>query len=648
MSADGQGDRSALRSSQAEAAIGSGDPSVNVPGGPTVSSRTAAVASALVALAAERAAAREEAALELYACGFVRAPDGESWTGVLTLPEHAGIVSVEVHAEVRLPVTFPDALPEVQVDRARLPRRIAHAEKNGKICIAPTSGVLLDAERPRELVREALTRAAREIARGIAGESDPDLQSEFLAYWEETDAYDTYCICSPDGPLRTVARVRVKGKGFLASEHVLIADSEAIAEAWAANVGATATPSDTVLFVPLHTTFAPPAFGESLTVKEVRALIAAHTDVVTAEACAHHLSVTSLPTTIVLSLPEGTQGAGRQLVAVRFERAKDKAAKAARNGFRPGHVPPWRELQFSGNEPVGRLSLERLDRAYLGARGGAADALADRVVAVVGVGAVGSEIAQTLAALGVGCLRLIDPDTISAENVHRHVLGIRDLQKKKAVALAADLASRLPHQSVVARPERIEDVLTNDGEFLLSADLIVLALGDETLERRLNRLLANGPPRLHVWVEPLGIAGHALLVVPGSIGCFECLLSLDPALGLYNRAAMTAPGQEIRRSLAGCAGTFSPFSALDARRTALEAADLGSRALVGGDVSSELVTWRGEHTEFEAAGYLLSRRAGTVAAGSRVRTTGVEFGRTDCSVCGRASFATVTEDEATC
>jgi hypothetical protein len=56
----------------------------------------------------------------------------------------------------------------------------------------------------------------------------------------------------------------------------------------------------------------------------------------------------------------------------------------------------------------------------------------------------------------------------------------------------------------------VDNLLMDERDTILDADLIVVAVGDETLERRLNRLLAGGPPRLHAWVEPLGVGGHAL------------------------------------------------------------------------------------------------------------------------------------------
>jgi hypothetical protein len=116
-------------------------------------------------------------------------------------------------------------------------------------------------------------------------------------------------------------------------------------------------------------------------------------------------------------------------------------------------------------------------------------------------------------------------------------------------------------------------------------------------------------------------------------GCFECLFKLDQALGLVNAAALTGAGQEIRASLSGCAGTFSPFSALDARRTALEAAELASAVLTGAVRDTTLVTWRGERSAFEEAGYRLSARGALLGHGTRARVGAHELARIECKVC---------------
>lgn len=590
----------------------------------------------VAALTAARQTARDEAAITLAEAGFIRRGEDE-WEGEL----HLQGPRLTIPARVRLPKNFPDALPEVFVDEADIGQRIAHVESTGKVCIVPISGVLLDADKPRKLVEEALVRAAREVTRGLLGESEADLQLEFQAYWQEAGDARIYSLCNPEGPARAVSMLRLRGMEGIDDGEMLLADTEEAGTQWASNLGTTSTPSGVAFFVPLRTSFLPPEFGKSISLDSIRAVINQHGAVEDASNLRTWLRATILPATILLSLPEAASGTGRTLIALRINQLDGETGKRAQAGFRPGRVPSVRVLAMSGALPVNRLNLVRVDRNFVGPRGGAALALATQTVVLIGAGAVGSEIATQLAALGVGQLRVIDPEELGPENVHRHALGMRYVWQSKAITMCKELSSRFPHSIFESRNGKIEDVLCDEPAFVAEADLIIIALGDETLERRLNKLLHGGAPRVHAWVEPLGIAGHVLAcgVHGAGAGCYECLFMTDPELGLVNRAALTAPGQEVRRSLAGCAGTFSPFSTLDARRTAIEATELIGRVLERLEKRNTLFTWRGDVTLFEQEGLQLSRRATVVPQGARVFVH--SFVDNECEVCSGASVVDV-------
>lgn len=72
-------------------------------------------------------------------------------------------------------------------------------------------------------------------------------------------------------------------------------------------------------------------------------------------------------------------------------------------------------------------------------------ALGEATVIVIGVGALGNVIAESLALAGVGHLILCDPDVIEASNLSRAPLfGPGDVGRRKAVAAADALRRRVP------------------------------------------------------------------------------------------------------------------------------------------------------------------------------------------------------------
>ena len=72
-------------------------------------------------------------------------------------------------------------------------------------------------------------------------------------------------------------------------------------------------------------------------------------------------------------------------------------------------------------------------------------------VAVFGLGGVGGYVVEALARSGVGCLELIDHDTISLSNLNRQILATQDtIGKAKAEVAAQRVASINPDIQVVA------------------------------------------------------------------------------------------------------------------------------------------------------------------------------------------------------
>lgn len=65
-------------------------------------------------------------------------------------------------------------------------------------------------------------------------------------------------------------------------------------------------------------------------------------------------------------------------------------------------------------------------------------------VAVAGLGGLGSNVAAQLARAGVGCLHLIDFDTVDATNLNRQLYFLRDLGKNKTEALKRQIEESTP------------------------------------------------------------------------------------------------------------------------------------------------------------------------------------------------------------
>jgi hypothetical protein len=543
------------------------------------------------------------------------------WVG--TLMDHQGD---KAKIELTLPNTFPDQLPCIRLldsDKA-IPR--AHIERNGVICIAPSTGILLDTARPHRIIAEVLERARKVIFNTDPKWQLTELQREFTAYWPDDLA--THSICAIPKDAGEIAAIEVRPKRHSARKWQLFGKDRRTVEAWTSRIGWMAgqdlKPAFLIVF---NSLFEPPRFSRKVNLRDFMSLIRSHVSSDSWSAFDAWLNANRLPVDLLMAAPS-SQGEGSVVFGARLWSAREVVP-----GFRPGKCPSRMQMHSAANTPINRLAVERLDAEFLIQRGGGRPELLPQKAMLLGCGAVGSHVAVGLAAAGIGTLCLVDKEQLSSENVHRHVLGMKHVGVNKAEGLAEYIAGRFPH--VVIEPDQrdILTILSQPRGIPDGCNLVVVALGDETLERRVNMTLGLTVRRVHVWLEPLGLGGHVLVTgFPEVQGCYECLYKEDGDHGLVNMAGLSAPGQTFHRSMEGCAGTYSPYGCVDAEQAAVEAVRAAIAVLLGEVATPYLQSWVVSKRGILAAGGQLSRRGESLSIGCS--TTEEGFGQAGCTVCG--------------
>ena len=551
------------------------------------------------------AAALAAATELLSAKGFTPVTD-RHWRGPLATWENTSI-----EGEIVLADDFPFTLPTVTVTRAQLPKRVPHVDKGGKICYAPTNGTLVVHRRPVDIVRDALSRARKVIESGLDGYADQDLLREFIPYWEANARDRAYSICDPNrasGDI--VCAVVTSARHSQWSSAKVFADSHTQLRVWLGRLGAKVGSHSKALFFALTTHFDPPDFDDILTVRELQTRIEGRLSDSDREYFKRRLrEASSLPLRVLISMP-GADADDRVVCGLTIPKASNSD-----HGFRAGRVPLDVALLRAQRSSIQPLGIDRLDARYVTRRGGANPTLRQKKVVVVGCGAVGAPIASHLAAAGVGHLHLIDDEPLVAGNVHRHSLGVVDVGTLKVDSLRRRLSERFPHQEVTCDSSKIREALEIDSHRITSADLVVVAVGDPTVELFINCSLHGIVPRLHAWLEPYGLGGHWLRATKSGPGCFECIVDSSDA-PLVN-ASLASTSRDFGQSFAGCAGTFTPFGELDADQVAIESAREAIALLCDAATESLLVSWMGSPTDFQARGFDLSDRGRTFAPGER-------------------------------
>lgn len=437
-------------------------------------------------------------------------------------------------------------------------QHLAHVGYNSVVCINDGQGLSIDQAQQAETVAETVLSALSLLEQSAEGlkQGNDEFYNELEGYWTglpnvvagrtyaEIDERDRFIVGYFDRASHWPTWYFIEHRGSIPPEF----DVSKLA----------AMP---VLYFVMGEAIPPPMPGTELDATYVNTVLSRLTK--SQQALWHRLSGSSAKTksrlvALVLSVPRAA--GGRSLIGMSFS-------------IRDGRVEAHRG--------VAPIAMFRHSATYMRQRGGASSSLGSKHVVVVGCGSVGSEVADALATSGVGFLSLVDPETLSEDNVFRHVLGRHHITQAKVYGLKDELMAKYPGLQVL--PVAADAYTWLEQSDLANVDGIVFALGMPTLERELaKRMRASGYdyPLIHTWLEPLDLGGHAILVRSVGEGCLECVYRNDEGLpALVPQTAFLAPGQKVSRSLTGCASFFVPYGAIQSRRTALLAAEQMLNAL---------------------------------------------------------------------
>jgi len=164
-----------------------------------------------------------------------------------------------------------------------------------------------------------------------------------------------------------------------------------------------------------------------------------------------------------------------------------------------------------------RPNWDRIER-YMGQ--GALTQLAQKKVAVIGLGSGGGFVALSLAMSGVGQFILIDDDIVEATNVVRHVADLRYLHQPKAEALQHLILQRNPNAHVEAISGRIEQ----HRDALKTVDLVVVGVDGEQSKYAINGICRElGLTAIYAGVYERGEGGDVVVIQPTGEGpCYAC------------------------------------------------------------------------------------------------------------------------------
>lgn len=154
--------------------------------------------------------------------------------------------------------------------------------------------------------------------------------------------------------------------------------------------------------------------------------------------------------------------------------------------------------------------------------------VSDKNVMIVGVGSVGSYIAEQLARNGVTQFTFIDPDIVEFPNLSRTVYNLHDIEVPKVKALTRHLLNINPSIKITSYENDILKFSPGElQEMFENVDFVVATTDEPAAQRVINRFAYGlNLPAIYVGLYAGADGGEAILSIPEETPCYLCATSI--------------------------------------------------------------------------------------------------------------------------
>jgi len=481
------------------------------------------------------------------------------WKVVLEVPLADGVRDFCVFLE--LAKDFPLSLPRVYLSEEDYEniKYIPHVDDKRNICLFDNENIKLDPERPTDIIKACLKRAATIIADGINKVNPDDFKDEVVAYWSNVygskdqvfEAYmgegietltpgthtgyfldptyhnvDFFMGSDDRGSQQVIEFFKLRGHKLNEQSFFYLGEIDELKPPFLYN--------NSTLLNLLRTKFA----GELARIRR-------------------YLNQGFGPKIFSFSL-----NIDCELLFFGFYVA---AIKPEFKGWRTKNLSVMNVMEsIQPTKSVARILFRYFSQSRLQKRtDGISIAKPDHKFMLAGLGSIGSHMLYHLNTLEVSDFVLCDPDTLRLENVNRHLLSFHDVGKSKVEGLSRYLTYNNPFLNIGKHKGSIVELTRKDPALLNSMDIIFCAIGKDAIESYIQQCLNDGTitrPVMFLWVEPYLLGGHALYINP-STG-FSSRSLEDDGFYRYNMISPETykdPKCQTQLREAGCQGSYVPY-----------------------------------------------------------------------------------------
>ncbi len=213
------------------------------------------------------------------------------------------------------------------------------------------------------------------------------------------------------------------------------------------------------------------------------------------------------------------------------------------------------------------------------------DKLSKKKVLIIGLGAIGSEVATELSASGVGVYTLIDGETFEVGNSIRHAADLLKIGEQKVQIVKDLIQGKNPNANVTVIPANISRINKVGLQNLIkNADLILDLTANRLVEELIHKYAFKDERKsiISASVSLGGFSGIVSTFIPDETACLQCqkkagLLSLpNPSLEIH-KLKETVP------DYGACSKPAMPASGIDTKEVALQTARIAVQLLLKGE-----------------------------------------------------------------
>ncbi|THE13456.1 hypothetical protein E1I69_07525 [Bacillus timonensis] len=472
---------------------------------------------------------------------------------------------------INIPFNFPDVFPQVKLDKLSFEKvfPIPHLDIFKTLCLFDDVVASPNPRNPIGLLEITMEKSLEILSKGIAKQNGNEYIEEFNSYWlQESEVGLFLSLVEPSEEIKTIFLIPCDLKR--PNRRGIFSDKASEAIKWIQNIGGRYDEEEITetLYVPIKK---PMSFPFPKNNKEIYHLLKEN-ELPNLNEYFNYLNKKNRPSKVLFSIEidgintwgiwEHTEPFKRSTLLYKGRKRTQRNLKGFRKKTRNGRLELIRDFP---EQEINKYFVEDVRASRLKIRGGDGDLKNhERKVVVIGCGAVGSQLIQGLFDIGVQHMLLIDYDTLSFENINRHICGASDVGTKKTEAIKNKLRRHYPTSQIHVCNEDITTFLTLYPEGLNSYDLIISAISNAPIEQRMNELQLKGvitPPVLNIWVEPYLAAGHAIWIESTS----EINISSLFDKGKFKYQVLKNGNQYTKYEL-GCSTSYVPYGALELKK----------------------------------------------------------------------------------